>query len=134
MTSKIYFAGFLTLAALGAAGVFASWWIVTVAPYRGARFTPEDWAAGWACNGLSAPDCEIQRAACPRGPMLRDLRARLQSGLTTETEVTALLGPGNGAGPGCLQWPLGICTPFSVDWTAFTACFDGDGRLTTLSP
>jgi hypothetical protein len=133
----VWIFGALALAALVA--LTALWIVLVRGPFTGEAFSPELWQTVWACEGFSQFECEMRRAACPRGPMVADLLAHhLPSGGSSRPAVTALLGSPDIEGAlrlngvrhdRCAEWLVGMCSGFGIDWDTLYVCHDAQGRI-----
>ncbi|MCA1909849.1 MAG: hypothetical protein LDL39_15970 [Magnetospirillum sp.] len=92
-----------------------------------ADFDPVQWHQAPSC----VPDgCE---AACVRGGMARDLQMRHLKPGTHRPEVIALLGNSESRPPqgrNSLEYSLGMCSGFQMDFDALVIMFDENDRLT----
>lgn len=91
-----------------------------------ADFDPVQWHQAPSC----VPDgCE---AACVRGGMVRDLQRRHLKPGTHRPEVIALLGNSESRPPpgrNSLEYSLGMCSGFRMDFDALVIVFDENDRL-----
>lgn len=100
----------------------------TVFDYRNrADFNAEAWSKAENCSGTF---CEQE---CVRGGMVSDLQRRYLLPGKSRDEVIALLGPGQPTplpDRRGIDYSLGMCSGFRVDFDSLIVAFDESDRLT----
>ncbi len=108
---------FLALAVL--LGVFVWWGSVGI--FSTSRFESAEWLA---------PVSEEREITCYRGGMARDIKNRLLAPGMTQQEVESLLGrPDNHHKPLEIEYTLGMCSGFRMDYDGLIIRFSTEGRL-----
>ncbi len=106
----------------------AVWGLRTIFDYRNkADFNAEAWSKAENCTGAL---CEQE---CIRGGMVSDLQRRYLVPGKSRDEVIALLGPGRPtarADKGGIDYSLGMCSGFRMDFDSLIVAFDESDRLT----
>lgn len=106
----------------------ATWGLRAVFDYRNkADFNAEAWSKAENCSGAL---CEQE---CIRGGMVSDLQRRHLIPGTPRVNVVALLGPGRPTARGDkkgIDYNLGMCSGFRMDFDSLIVAFDESDRLT----
>lgn len=96
-----------------------------VVPFNGSTFNKKKWVA--AEEGRTDQEQADLDSQCIRGAMVSDLKKKYLTSKTTKIDVINLLGPTRNTGTQdnqtCLQYNLGMCSGFKVDYDSLVICF-----------
>jgi hypothetical protein len=104
--------------------VAAVWGLARACDYRRqANFDQQTWLH------YSSLDDQLK---CTRGAMVADLQDRYLHDSMTLAQVEALLGKPDGpARNGCVDYSLGMCSGFQMDYDSLYVCFNDDGGVSS---
>jgi hypothetical protein len=117
----------VTVFAVAAVGLGTLIYVFHERPFRKSDFDQVQWRAA---PDRSYPSESERESSCERGGMARDLQHRYLRPGTTREQVVALLGVPDGTlQEGCIEYSLGMCSGFRIDYDNLRICFAPDGRL-----